>query len=201
MPVRIADRWFETRRIDDAITLVSEPHVIPLMRCNIWHVRGRDRDLLIDTGMGIASLREGGAASLREAGHRGRDAHPCRSYRRALRVRGLPRPSRRGRPAAHARQAAAALRAADYPPDEVAMLREAGYEVADESHHRPAACRLRDRRLPHPAGDADAARRGRQRRRYRRPQLRGPAPARSFARQHRPLGEGDRHPLLGRCDL
>ena len=29
----------------------------PLMRCNIWHVRGRDRDLMIDTGMGIASLR------------------------------------------------------------------------------------------------------------------------------------------------
>jgi glyoxylase-like metal-dependent hydrolase (beta-lactamase superfamily II) len=28
------------------------------MRCNIWHVRGRDRDLMIDTGMGVASLRE-----------------------------------------------------------------------------------------------------------------------------------------------
>jgi len=58
MPVEIADRWFETRRIDDDITLLWEPHVIPLMRCNIWHVRGRDRDLLIDTGMGIASLKE-----------------------------------------------------------------------------------------------------------------------------------------------
>jgi glyoxylase-like metal-dependent hydrolase (beta-lactamase superfamily II) len=29
----------------------------PLIRCNIWHVRGRDRDLLIDTGLGMASLR------------------------------------------------------------------------------------------------------------------------------------------------
>jgi hypothetical protein len=28
------------------------------MQCNIWHVRGRDRDLLVDTGMGIASLQE-----------------------------------------------------------------------------------------------------------------------------------------------
>jgi glyoxylase-like metal-dependent hydrolase (beta-lactamase superfamily II) len=54
----IADRWFETRRISDDITLLWEPHVTPLMRCNIWHVRGRDRDLMIDTGMGIASLRE-----------------------------------------------------------------------------------------------------------------------------------------------
>jgi glyoxylase-like metal-dependent hydrolase (beta-lactamase superfamily II) len=32
--------------------------VIPLMRCNIWHVLGRDRDLMIDTGLGVASLRE-----------------------------------------------------------------------------------------------------------------------------------------------
>lgn len=54
----IADRWFETRRISDDITLLWEPHVTPLMRCNIWHVRGRDRDLMIDTGMGICSLRE-----------------------------------------------------------------------------------------------------------------------------------------------
>ncbi len=53
----IAERWFETRRISDDITLLWEPHVTPLMRCNIWHVRGRDRDLMIDTGMGIVSLR------------------------------------------------------------------------------------------------------------------------------------------------
>jgi glyoxylase-like metal-dependent hydrolase (beta-lactamase superfamily II) len=54
----IADRWFESKRISDDITLLWEPHVTPLMRCNIWHVRGRDRDLMIDTGMGIVSLRE-----------------------------------------------------------------------------------------------------------------------------------------------
>lgn len=52
----IAKRWFEQRRIDDAITLLWEPHVHPFLRCNIWHVRGRDCDLLIDTGMGLASL-------------------------------------------------------------------------------------------------------------------------------------------------
>lgn len=52
----IADRWFEIRRIDDGVTLLYEPHVVPFMRCNIWHVRGRDRDLMIDTGMGFASL-------------------------------------------------------------------------------------------------------------------------------------------------
>lgn len=56
--IRIAERWFERKTVGDGITLLWEPHVVPLMRCNIWHVRGRDRDLFIDTGMGIASLRE-----------------------------------------------------------------------------------------------------------------------------------------------
>jgi glyoxylase-like metal-dependent hydrolase (beta-lactamase superfamily II) len=58
MTLQIAERWFEERPIGDGITLLWEPHVIPLMRCNIWHIRGRDRDLLIDTGMGVASLHD-----------------------------------------------------------------------------------------------------------------------------------------------
>jgi glyoxylase-like metal-dependent hydrolase (beta-lactamase superfamily II) len=53
----IADHWFERRKVDDSITLLWEPFVDPLVRCNIWHVHGRDRDLVIDMGMGIASLR------------------------------------------------------------------------------------------------------------------------------------------------
>lgn len=56
MGFQVADKWFEFRRIDDDVTLIREPHVVPLIRCNIWHVRGRDKDLLIDTGLGIASL-------------------------------------------------------------------------------------------------------------------------------------------------
>jgi glyoxylase-like metal-dependent hydrolase (beta-lactamase superfamily II) len=58
MGFKIADRWFEFQRIDDDITLIWEPYVVPLIRCNIWHVRGRDRDMLVDTGMGMASLKE-----------------------------------------------------------------------------------------------------------------------------------------------
>lgn len=54
----IANRWFEQRRIDDDITLLWEPHVVPLVRCNCWHIKGRDRDLMVDTGMGIASLSD-----------------------------------------------------------------------------------------------------------------------------------------------
>ena len=56
--MRVADRWFERKTISDEITLLWEPHVVPLMRCNIWHVRGKQRDLMIDTGMGISSLLE-----------------------------------------------------------------------------------------------------------------------------------------------
>lgn len=55
--MQIANRWFERRRIDDGITLIWEPFADPLIRCNIWHVRGRNRDMLVDTGLGIVSLR------------------------------------------------------------------------------------------------------------------------------------------------
>jgi hypothetical protein len=51
--MRIAERWFDRARITDDITLLWEPHGVPFFRCNIWHVRGRERELLIDTGMGI----------------------------------------------------------------------------------------------------------------------------------------------------
>ena len=55
--LRVASRWFERKTMDDELTLLWEPHVHPLLRCNIWHLRGRDRDLLVDTGLGVAPLR------------------------------------------------------------------------------------------------------------------------------------------------
>ena len=58
MSLPIASRWFERRTIDEAITPLWEPHVDPWMRCNIWHVRGRGRDLLVDSGFGVASLSQ-----------------------------------------------------------------------------------------------------------------------------------------------
>jgi len=56
MSLPIEEQWFVRQRIDDDITLLREPYVHPFLRCNIWHVRGRDRDLLVDTGMGISDL-------------------------------------------------------------------------------------------------------------------------------------------------
>ena len=60
MALRIADKWFERRRAGNDITHLWEPYVDACIRCNIWHIRGRDRDLLVDTGLGIVSLREAG---------------------------------------------------------------------------------------------------------------------------------------------
>ena len=55
--MQIAASWFERKIIGGGLTLLWEPHAHPLLRCNIWHRCGRDRDLLVDSGLGVASLR------------------------------------------------------------------------------------------------------------------------------------------------
>jgi glyoxylase-like metal-dependent hydrolase (beta-lactamase superfamily II) len=57
LPVIQHINWYETIRMADGITLIHEPWIKPFFRCNIWHVRGRDRDLLFDSGLGHVSLR------------------------------------------------------------------------------------------------------------------------------------------------
>ncbi len=56
--LKLANKWYERKKISDDITLIFEPHVNPFLRCNIWHIRGRDRDLIIDTGLGVSSLKD-----------------------------------------------------------------------------------------------------------------------------------------------
>ena len=58
MQIATADTWYETCRTDDGVTYIGEPFIKEFYRCNIWHVRGRDRDMLVDSGMGVVSLRE-----------------------------------------------------------------------------------------------------------------------------------------------
>lgn len=53
-----AEDWYETIRMADDITLIHEPWIKPFFRCNMWHVRGRDHDLLFDSGLGHFSLRQ-----------------------------------------------------------------------------------------------------------------------------------------------
>ncbi len=54
----IAERdWYETIPFAHGIALVHEPWMTPSHRCNCWHVRGRDRDLVVDAGLGHFPLR------------------------------------------------------------------------------------------------------------------------------------------------
>ena len=50
------DDWYDQESLGDGVTLIWERQLKPFYRCNIWHVRGRDRDLLIDSGMGLRPL-------------------------------------------------------------------------------------------------------------------------------------------------
>ena len=53
-----AANWYRTQRLAHDVTLIEEPHIKPFYRCNMWHLRGRDRDLLLDSGLGHFSLRK-----------------------------------------------------------------------------------------------------------------------------------------------
>lgn len=196
----IADHWFERRTLADGITLLWEPHVHPLLRCNIWHVRGRDSDLLIDTGLGVASLADAArdlfdkplqvVLTHTHMDHAG-GAHefpPC---------------------CVHEAEAAALAAASNHLPldisvysdDERAWFAAIGYDISvglltaiPHADFDPATYLMR----PADAGPAD--RRGRCHR-HRKRGLRGAAPARTLPWQYRSLEPEDWRVVLGRCDL
>ena len=54
---KIPDEWYEIRHFSDDISLITETYIAKWLRCNIWHVKGKTHDLIIDTGMGMRSLK------------------------------------------------------------------------------------------------------------------------------------------------
>jgi len=52
----VADEWLTFRRVSPELALLTEPHVHWLLSANLWLVEGSERDLLFDTGNGIATL-------------------------------------------------------------------------------------------------------------------------------------------------
>jgi glyoxylase-like metal-dependent hydrolase (beta-lactamase superfamily II) len=54
----VPDDWYEVIHISNDISLIRELHIAHWLRCNIWHVRGREYDLLIDSGMGLRPLKQ-----------------------------------------------------------------------------------------------------------------------------------------------
>ena len=53
----IAQDWFEIIPFDHDIRLIREKYVEPWVRCNIWYIQGKNKSLLIDSGMGLRSLK------------------------------------------------------------------------------------------------------------------------------------------------
>jgi glyoxylase-like metal-dependent hydrolase (beta-lactamase superfamily II) len=54
--MRIADEWYALSEPEPGVTLITEPHVVRLFRANLFLVRGRERDLVVDSGMGVGDL-------------------------------------------------------------------------------------------------------------------------------------------------
>ena len=65
LPIIGADKWYEVRKLNDGVNLIHEPWIKPFYRCNMWHIQGRDFDLLFDTGLGHFPLRSS-ISALRE---------------------------------------------------------------------------------------------------------------------------------------
>ena len=55
--IPVAADWFRTSAVDDGLSVIREPFVDDLLQANMWLVRGRERDLLVDCGLGVAPLR------------------------------------------------------------------------------------------------------------------------------------------------
>jgi len=60
----VAARWFDVTEVGDGVFRITEPHVHSYVRANAWLVRGASSQVLVDAGLGIASL----AAELAGAG-------------------------------------------------------------------------------------------------------------------------------------
>jgi glyoxylase-like metal-dependent hydrolase (beta-lactamase superfamily II) len=55
---KICNSWFTTQEIDHGMYLITEPYYFSYNRANMWLIKGQNRDLLVDTGLGVASLRQ-----------------------------------------------------------------------------------------------------------------------------------------------
>ena len=133
MTLPVSTDWWSVVSVDPTTSRLVEVHVADLLRCNVWHVRGRERDLIIDTGLGITSLRAAVPTML------DRDVVVVATHSHYDHMGGLEEfPVRLG----HAAEAAwfadpgslagaPTLLGTDFLPDERAHMTEAGYDLPD----------------------------------------------------------------------
>jgi glyoxylase-like metal-dependent hydrolase (beta-lactamase superfamily II) len=125
----VADPWFVVAAAGEGVTLVTEPHVHPLLRCNVWHVRGRDVDLVVDTSLGLRPLRHLVEHDLEH------EVLAVATHVHSDHIGGMHEFDRR---AIHPREAAelaergdVTVETAHYGPTVLGPYRDAGYEVGD----------------------------------------------------------------------
>jgi glyoxylase-like metal-dependent hydrolase (beta-lactamase superfamily II) len=53
----VAHPWFQAEDAGEGISRLWEPHIDDLLESNVWHVPGRDADLVVDFANGIGPLR------------------------------------------------------------------------------------------------------------------------------------------------
>jgi glyoxylase-like metal-dependent hydrolase (beta-lactamase superfamily II) len=66
----IAADWFSLTWVTGRTALITEPHIDEFLQGNLWYLRGRERDLLVDTGNGVAPLLPTLARFARSGGRR-----------------------------------------------------------------------------------------------------------------------------------
>jgi glyoxylase-like metal-dependent hydrolase (beta-lactamase superfamily II) len=54
----VATDWFGAEDVGEGVTQLTEPHLNELVSANLWWIRGQRHDVLVDTGLGVASVRE-----------------------------------------------------------------------------------------------------------------------------------------------
>jgi glyoxylase-like metal-dependent hydrolase (beta-lactamase superfamily II) len=50
--------WYRQIEMGSDLVRISEPHVDELVSANLWWLRGNDRDIVVDAGLGVVALRE-----------------------------------------------------------------------------------------------------------------------------------------------
>jgi len=132
MSLPVVGDWFSVTWVTGSIALLTEPHIDDLLRANLWYVRGRERDLLVDAGNGVAPLRP---VLSRFTRGRDRETIAVATHAHIDHIGGL---HEFGRRLLHPLEEAAALRiseiaplwTADWPEEFKAQLTEAGLPPA-----------------------------------------------------------------------
>ncbi len=127
---RIAETWFLIEPAGDGVTMLTEPYADAFIRANIWHVRGRDGDLLVDTGLGVTSLRRA-APELFDGNVTAVATHAHYDHTGGLHEFDTRLAHQLDAPTL-GRTEPAPLRSADFPARYLQLMAQQGYELHDE---------------------------------------------------------------------